>query len=133
MHHTDKKYYSSHITKRFLFAMDHITGSKTTGKVTAKLFGDIVGISSSNLNRIRNNPAEHAVTIEAIGRLCHHYKISPYWLITGQGDMYNNDELKTAYKTLESRFADLEKAFVDIEKSLSIIRKNKTKTEAHKR
>lgn len=92
---TDKKYFSFQITERFFFAMDRILGSRSAGKVTAQAFGNIVGITSNNLNRIRNNPGEHFVTIEAIGRLCNHYRISAYWLLTGQGDLYSNDELAT--------------------------------------
>ncbi len=41
---TDKKYFTYHITQRFLFAMDRIIGSRSAGKVTAKAFGEVVGI-----------------------------------------------------------------------------------------
>lgn len=112
---SEKKYYSNQITQRFIFAMDRILGSRKSGKVTAKAFGDIVGISSSNLNRIRNNPGEQFVTIEAIGRICNHYRISAYWLLTGQGDLYSNDELAAAYRTLSERVNEVEKSLQEIE------------------
>lgn len=112
---TDKKYYSKEITERFLFAMDRILGSRGSGKVTAKNFGDIVGISSSNLNRIRNNPSEYFVTIEAIGRICNHYRISAFWLLTGEGDLFSNDELASAYRILTSRVEQVENRVSEIE------------------
>ena len=75
---TDKRYFSYQITKRFLNTADKIIGSRKDGKkITAKMFGDTIGIASSNLNRIRQNPTENFVTIEALGRLCHFYNISP--------------------------------------------------------
>ena len=114
---TDKKYHSYHITHRFLFAMDRIIGSRGAGKVTALSFGRVVGISSSNLNRLRNSTGENCVTVEAIGRICSHYKISPYWLITGQGDMYNNDQLYAAYEAIEKRVTQIELAMVLLERS----------------
>lgn len=112
---TDKKHFSSQITERFLFAMDRILGSRSAGKVTAKAFGEVVGIESSNLIRIRNNPTENFVTIEAIGRLCNHFRISAYWLLTGQGDLYSNDELATAFRNLDTRVNDVEKSLMQIE------------------
>jgi DNA-binding Xre family transcriptional regulator len=112
---TDKKYFSYQITERFFFAMDRILGSRSAGKVTAQAFGNIVGITSNNLNRIRNNPGEHFVTIEAIGRLCNHYRISAYWLLTGQGDLYSNDELATEVRTVADRLKEVEKSLHEIE------------------
>lgn len=112
---TDKRYYSTLITERFFFAMDRILGSRSAGKVTAKAFGDIVGIDSSNLSRIRRTPGENFVTIEAIGRLCNHYRISAFWLLTGQGDLYSNDELAAAYRNLDARLQDAENSLHQIE------------------
>ena len=121
----DKKHFSRQITERFVFAMDRIIGSRSAGKVTAQSFGEIVGIASSNLKRLRDFPEDHTVTVEAIGRLCDHYKISPYWLITGQGDMYNNDELYAAYQTLHTRISELEKSISIIEQTIKIIKDKK--------
>lgn len=112
---TDKKYFSYQITERFFFAMDRILGSRSAGKITAQAFGKTVGITSNNLNRIRNNPGEHFVTIEAIGRLCNNYRISAYWLLTGQGDLYSNDELATAYITLSNQVQEIQKSLHEIE------------------
>lgn len=108
---SDKKYYSKQITKRFLIAMDKITGTREGVKVTASAFGEVVGISSSNLTRLRTSNGDHAVTVEAIGRLCHHYKISPVWLITGQEDEGD--------RTIEVRLQSLEKAIKRIDKDMS--------------
>jgi hypothetical protein len=107
---TDKKYYSYHITQRFLLAMDRIIGNRRNGKVTAAAFGEIVGMKASNISRLRDSTGENCVTVEAIGRIYEHYKISPYWLITGQGDMWSNDELYAAYQALEIRVSDTEEA-----------------------
>jgi DNA-binding Xre family transcriptional regulator len=122
---TDKKYFTRTITDRFLFAIDRIVGNRGAGKVTYQKLGDVIGINSSNITRIRSNPDANAVTVEAIGRLCHNYKVSPYWLITGNGEMYSNDELINAYNNLEGRVDQLEKAVHLVEKALSKVNKSK--------
>ena len=122
---TDKRYFSYHITQRFLMAMDRILGERQGGKVTAKSFGDIVGISSSNINRLRSSAGENTVTLEAVARICDRWKISPYWLMTGHGEMYTNAELYAAYETLEARLKDVEVAVKSIEETVDFIFKNK--------
>jgi hypothetical protein len=117
---TDKKFFSSEITQRFLFAMDRILGNRANGKVTAQAFGEIVGIKSSNILRLRDNIGENFVTVEAIGRICHHYKISPLWLITGGGNMYADEHLYNAYQALEIRMNELEDSVRQIEVSLNL-------------
>lgn len=119
---TDKKYFSTQITARFLFAMDRIIGSRSQGKVTAKSFGEIVGMDPANLNRLRKNPGSSFATVEAIGRLCNHYRVSAYWLLTGQGDLYSNDELAAAYNTLERRVSELENSMHQFELMLPKIK-----------
>lgn len=105
MNKRDKKYYSVQITKRFITAMDKIIGTRDKkGKITTKSFGEVVGISSSNLNRLRSSTGENVVTVEAVGRLCNHYKVSPHWLIAGQGDPLSNgvmESIETRVKKLE--------------------------------
>lgn len=122
---SDKKHFSTQITERFLFAMDRILGSRNTGKVTAKSFGEMVGIASSNLNRIRQNPDENFVTIEACGRLCHYYKISASWLIGGIGNLYHDDELFAAYQTLENRLGNVEDALAAMQLAMGTIKERK--------
>ena len=81
---TDKKYYSYHITQRFLAEIDRIVGNRQSGKVTYQEVCETVGMKSSNLKRLRESKdGENAVTIEAVGRLCHTYNVSPEWLILG--------------------------------------------------
>lgn len=129
---TDKKYYSYQVTQRFLVAMDRILGNRQNGKVTAYSFGETVGMTSSNLNRLRSSNGENAVTVEAIGRMCEVYKISPYWLLTGKGEMFTNAELYAAYESLEARVHDIEDALAGIESTLKILKsasnKNSNKT-----
>lgn len=119
----DKRYYSSEITDRFFVAMDRILGSRTGGKITALAFGDSVGISSSNLGRIRNTPGQF-VTVEAVGRLCHHYGISPAWLIMGLGDpdasAEANDKLDGRMKELEKTVTSLQKEIITIKKKVKL-------------
>jgi len=98
----DKKHFSRQITKRFLIARNQIVGPKSAGKVTAKDFGDVIGIEASNLHRIIKNPEKNFVTVEAIGRMIHHYGVSGEWLLSGKGepDKVNN---------FEGRLLELEK------------------------
>jgi len=124
---TDKKYFSWKITERFLFIMDRILGNRANGKVTAKMFGDVVGIASSNLNRIRQNPTENFVTIEAVGRLCDNYKISPAWLILNIGNPYADEHLYNAYQALEVRLTKVEDVIKMIEETSSVTTKTKPK------
>jgi hypothetical protein len=114
MNKTAKKYYSIQITKRFVQAMDKIIGTRDkTGKVTAKSFGEIVAMSSSNLNRLRSSSGENLVTVEAIGRLVGHFKVSPHWLISGAGDMISDG----AHATIEARLRSLEEAVTGLKKN----------------
>ncbi len=124
---TDKKYFSYLITQRFLLAMDRILGNRQKGKVTATSFGEIVGMSGSNLIRLRTSAGENTVTLEAIARMCNQWKISPYWLITGNGEMFTNAELYAAYETLEVRLQDVETSINMIEKTIEIIHKEKSR------
>jgi DNA-binding Xre family transcriptional regulator len=116
--------YGYQVTQRFLFAVDRILGNRANGKITQQRLGDSIGINSSNINRLRSDP-DRKVTLEACCRLCDQFKVSTFWLLLGQGDMYSNDELMTAYMNLELKFDDLEKAVAAIEKTLEIIRKSK--------
>jgi DNA-binding Xre family transcriptional regulator len=116
---TDKKYHSYHITRRFVFAVDRIVGNRTAGKTTAKEVCEVVGMSSSNLKRLRESTGENCVTVEAIGRLCEHYKISASWLILEVGNMYADLEIIAAYQTLEKRVSITEDRINQIELSLT--------------
>ena len=116
--------YGYQVTQRFLFAVDRIIGNRSAGKITQQRLGDTIGISSSNINRLRTDP-DRKVTLEACCRLCDHYKISAYWLLLGKGEMYSNDELFAAYQALELRTGDLEKTVAAIEKSIEIFKKTR--------
>lgn len=121
---TDKKYYSYHITQRFLMAMDRILGNRQNGKVTANAFGESISMSSSNINRLRTSAGENTVTLEAVARMCEIYKISPYWLLTGKGEMYTNAELFAAYESLAARVGDIEQSLIEIQTTLKTIKKH---------
>ena len=123
-----RKYYTNEITERFLMAMDSILVDRKQGKVTLTAFGQKVHMAASNITRMRNSAGEKTVTVEAIARICEVYKISPYWLITGKGEMYTNAELFAAHETLDARVKDIEEALTGIEASLKTI-----KTAGHKK
>lgn len=130
---TDKKYYSYQITQRFLAAMDRILGNRINGKVTAAAFGDIVGMSASNINRLRSSSGENTVTLEAVAKICEVYKISPYWLLTGKGEMYTNAELFSAYENLEARVLDIEEAMIGVNETLRLIKSASNKNSNNRR
>lgn len=111
--------------------MDSILSNRKNGKVTADVFGKNVSMTSSNINRLRNSSGENSVTLEAVARICEVYKISPYWLITGKGEMHINSEILAAYGSLEARVQDIEKALTGIESILKII-KNKSTAKSKK-
>lgn len=119
---SNKKYYSYKITQRFLLAMDQV---RQQGKVTANTFAEKVGMSASNINRLRSSAGENAVTLEAIGRMCELYKVSPYWLLTGKGDMFTNAAFHASSESLEARIKDIENASKAIESSLKTLRKKR--------
>lgn len=121
---SDKKFHSYQITNRFLMAMDRILGNRQNGKVTANKFSETVKMSSSNISRLRTSAPDHIVTLEAIARMCEVYKISPYWLLTGKGEMYTNAELFSAYETLAARVSDIEQSLIEVQATLKTIRKH---------
>lgn len=83
------KFHTKKITVRFLDIMDEVTGARSAGKIPASEFGSIVGISSSNLTRMRGKT--NYVTVEAIAKLCMHFHVSETWLISGLGKKYNTE------------------------------------------
>ena len=118
------KQYSIEITSRFILAMDKVMNQE---KVTASDFGKTVGITGSNLSRLRTSNGTYNVTIEAIGRLCDHYDISPYWLITGKGDMNSNDDLNSTHKIISKKFQEVESAVKTIDSLIKAIKKREVK------
>ncbi len=115
---TEKKPHSYQITLRFLEEMDKIVGSRVNGKkITAKEFGEKVGINSTNLVRLRSNPKEHHVTVEAIGRLCKVYGTSPSMLILGVSEKNKMQE------ALDVRMAKMEATMKKIDAQFKAIKK----------
>ncbi len=97
------KKHSIEITKRFLKAMDLILADRG---MKAGEFGEVVGMPASNISRLRAGGSNY-VTLEAAAIMCKLYKISPSWLILGEGDM--NLSEPSVLKDLMSRVAKLEK------------------------
>ena len=118
-----ERQYSTEITKRFLIAMDCIVGGKGEDKITAKTFGEIVTMSSSNISRARTNPNSYYVTVEAMGRLCDYFNISESWLISGKGKM-ENDVLKASYKHIENNIVLIEEAASAIIAAVKMVKDN---------
>lgn len=119
---SNKKYHSYQITRRFLAAMDKILCNRQNGKVTASSFGETVGMTASNISRLRVSQGENAVTLEAIGRMCEEYNISPYWLLTGKGEMFSNAEMRAAAESIGSHVKDIEKALAEMSSALKILK-----------
>lgn len=119
------KEFTQAITERFLHARKQILLDRSNGKITAKDFSDTVGMSQSNIARIERNPGEFNVTLEAVGRICHFYKISPYWIIIGNGEMRNFSDVVKEQQNLKKRVIGLEKAVFDIEVKIELLSKIK--------
>lgn len=113
-------------TDRFLMAVDTIMGNRSKGKVTQKQIGDLTGVNSTNISRLRSDPTR-AVSLDAVCRLSYFYKVSTFWLLLGEGQMWSNDELLTAYRTIENRMNQLEKTFFEMEQAFKVIRSNTKK------
>lgn len=118
--------YSYHVTQRFLFVVDRLLGKRGAGKITQEKLGNDVGISSSNINRLRNDPSR-SVTLEACCRICDIYKVSPSWLLLDIGEMFGNAELQTAYELLEKRVTILEDRMMAVEAVNKIVNKTNKK------
>ena len=102
---TDKKYFSKLITQRFLLAMSTLI---KTHEITVIAFGEIVGFSSSNITRLKEDNGVNTVTLEAVARMCDHFNVSPVWLFTGKGKFLGEtpksnplDLLKEAMQMME--------------------------------
>jgi DNA-binding Xre family transcriptional regulator len=107
------------ITKRALSAIDSITADRTAGKITYQAIGDTIGISSSNINRMRNLSGNF-ITVEACAKLCDNYKISPEWLLLNVGPM-KSDTLDNTDEGIADRVKNLESKYVQLEKSISAL------------
>ena len=101
---TAKKTYTQQITLRFLEAIDHLA----TGKGMAKI-SEAIGMTQSNISRLRKNTDTNAPTLEACARMCSEYKVSATWLLTGAGDMLADDQLQADYRSLHKKIAEMEK------------------------
>lgn len=122
---SENKQYSIEISKRFFEAMDKILSSNEYGNLTAQLFGDSVGINSSNLNRIRNNPGEHFVTLEACALLCKVYGVSYAWLHGGIGTMKADEQTKADYSSVQNNLEQINKAAQEIQGTIKRLKKKK--------
>lgn len=126
----DKKYHSNLITDRFLEAMDIIVSKKDN---TAVSFGEAVGMTSSNINRIRINRGEYWITLEAAGRLIDAYGVSSVWLMTGKGEMFANDVEKTAKRTIDIHIEKIEQSLSEMGSALEVIKNSTANKSANKK
>lgn len=76
---------SKKVTARFLMEMDRVVGRQ----LTAKAFAKTVGMTASNINRLRK-PGNTCVTVEAICLLVKKYKTDSNWLLTGKTSLPNS-------------------------------------------
>jgi hypothetical protein len=125
---TYKYHFTDEINARFLQAIDSILRDRSKGKVTDKAIGETIGMASTNITRIRNSQDslnKNSFTLEAVGRLLHFYKVSPTWLLTGQGEMMMFSNLESQVKSLKERISGLEKDMVRMEQNIELLSKKK--------
>lgn len=109
--------HSRQVTKRFLIAFDRITADRSEGKITQKSLGEKLGISSSNINRLRSSQ-DHNVTLEACCRICEQYGISPAWLLLGKEETGNLEGRLTA---TEEELREIREKLVQLNRKLNQI------------
>lgn len=114
-----KRLHTNRITLRFLEAVDFLTAGKlSVAELSAK-----IGISPSNLSRLRKYNTQYAPTLEACTRLCKHYDISAVWLLMGIGEMQEDDQLMATYKTMHKNMAAIEKMAAEVQMKVKSIRR----------
>lgn len=116
------KRHTREVTERFLEAADEIIGTKSSGRSTQTEFCVIVGISPSNLVRMKKEDSNN-VTIEALCSLIEHYNYSPTWLLTGTG-LKKKSEILNAKKGNSA----IPRALQTIENSIQLIKEEYNST-----
>lgn len=91
---------------------DRIKAIRKSLKLSQRKFGEKLGVSRdviSNMEYGRVQPKEHF-----LNHICELYRVNPYWLKNGEGEMFNHDIDETArcdealqiFKSLRPEFQD---------------------------
>ncbi len=106
------------VSLRFIKIADEIMGVK---QLTQNQFADSVSMTSSNLIRIEKSE-DNNVSIESLCLLIQLYKVSPVWLLTGQGVEYVDIKLLTAETDIKVSVSDIEAAVTNVTRALGVIK-----------
>ena len=60
--------------------------------LTQKQFGENINTSQAKIKDIETNA--HKLKVEIADKIAHKYAINPWWLLTGQGSMYQKDTIE---------------------------------------
>lgn len=76
------------ITKRFFIAIDVLRANKVIRGL--KTFTRKYNINYGNMNTLKNHSKDRILKPEYIAYLCKGYGISPKWILTGEGNIFDD-------------------------------------------
>lgn len=77
------------ITHRFFLAIDALRERKIIRGL--KTFTDKYDINYWNMTTLKNEPTKRILKVEWLAHLVRDYGLSPSWLLTGSGKMFEED------------------------------------------
>lgn len=93
------------INQRVLFIRKHL-------KLSQAVFGERIGVSRDVINNIDNNRVDASTKPLLLQQICKEFNVDPYWLETGEGEMFIPKSKDDAImEFLESVMADEEESF----------------------
>jgi len=99
--------------------VDEIGGRITTIRLSYGLkqaeFCDMIGISKGNLSDLENN--RYKPSYQAIVKIIDNFKVNPHWLLSGKGDIFENEPVRGE----SDEFADFAAVFRLCDNSKSIM------------
>lgn len=84
---------NTEITLRFFSALDRLKADKVIHGVSN--FTTRYGIDNRNLYQLRQDPSRGIFKVWWLSVLVNDYNISPEWLLTGKGNMYQTKKTKS--------------------------------------
>lgn len=91
------------VVERFFLAIEKLVADKVIRGL--KTYTDRYNLNRRNLQAVRNNPVAHTAGVRQcmLVYLIRDYRVSPYWLLLGDGDFYsagfNADIVRQLQKT----------------------------------
>ncbi len=80
---------------RTLIEMKHIRGVKT--------FTDKYNINRWNFLSLEKEPHRNMFELEWMYYLCRDYNVSPYWLLSGEGEMFTDGIIQKVVNTMKEQ------------------------------